>query len=40
MAKKSVKKWTMVKDDKADKKSKIKENSRQDKALDKKRGVK
>jgi hypothetical protein len=31
--------WSMVKDDKADKKAGIKENTSKDKALDKKRGV-
>ena len=33
-------KWTMKKDDKADKKSKIKEKTAKDKKLDKKRGLK
>lgn len=32
-------KWTEAKDDKADRKAGIKENSKADKAMDKKRGV-
>lgn len=32
--------WTMASDDKDDRKNGIKEDSKQDKALDKKRGVK
>lgn len=40
MAKKPAPKWTKKSDDAADKKNKIKENSKKDKALDKKRGVK
>lgn len=35
----ATKKWTDMKDDKADKKAKIKEGSKKDVALDKKRGV-
>lgn len=38
MAKKPM--WTMKKDDAADKKGKIKEDTKKDKKLDKKRGVK
>jgi hypothetical protein len=40
MAKKPVKKFTAKTDDLYDKKNKIKENSKKDKALDKKRGIK
>ena len=36
---KKAPKWTDAKDDKADKKAKVKEGSVKDKALDKKRGV-